>query len=1521
MCNAYGPPISSAQCPPKKRRAQPKPTAGTRGRSKKIFHQLSLHECVGTTHSTPSTPAPSIEASGDMLRDKEDGIVRFAFQNVNGISLRDNLHLMPEVATIGALQLDIVAFSETNLHWSHHNKLKMQTQMSAHLGSSQIVCASGTSRGDCHGYHPGGAMLAVVGPQCGRMQQRGSDPWGRFAWTTMRGGRDEGLLIISAYRVCQKKGAKVGVNTAYTQQINEMIQSGDKSMDPRSRVLHDLRLLIDDKRSQGFRPIVMLDANDDWTHDKQGQQFRTFMTACNLTDPLHDKFQSSGITSSTYARGSRRIDYILVDTSISPSIKNIGSLGLHEGIISDHVMLYMDCDENELFRGIQNRPVISPSREFILEQADKCEAFVLAFRKLASEKKFQERAIALSKAMHCHGATETLVSRFQILDKEVQECLLAVARKVVKKKFGYQRSPVLTREGMTLHFWKAVLSAKRRRAPLPDATIRQATTLAIPIATDVTPLSTAEARKKVRDSRASLWKAQKEATQNRVEWLEHNAQNIARAAGEVDWKKKMDDMIRYTAERGLHRRMTQTLKGSRQGLDKIEVPIFKWFHSSKTNEIYRYDQGVFEAYAPYTPQPLLHPTNSSLFYTHHHLKALPDDATPASVQKDGPYYRLVKKLPQTNIWREVSDAREIERLIIHRNERHLQQADIEEGRMHSPIIQQLMLDHGTTDLVDDLYRGKIDMETCTDEAIQAWLRTMRKTPSEIALPPITGEITKDDFQMAFKAVKERTSSSPSGLHYSIWKCLARENDFAEWLSILMSLPFQFGFANTRWTHSVDVMLEKSPGVRHIHKLRIIGLVEADFNTALKILFARKLMKNAESSGLHNEQWGGRPNRTSIDAALRKLLTFEYGRYMKMTIALFANDQTACFDRMCPAISNMIAGKFGMDVNVLRARSKTMAAMQRKIKTNLGISTASYGNRPGAPIIQGEYQGKGDVASLWVMQSSTILEAHSSLYSGLSLPSVSTMAYRSKNNDVYVDDADTWASSCSVGPDATTEVLTHIANGAQHWTNCQDVCAGATAFDKCIVQCLAWKAVKQSLVIDMEVPINITLCDIKGAASTIKQLRANEPNVGLGFHLAPDGNQLEEFRSYLNKIRLVCAATTSMHLTHADTRVMLRSQLIPKLWYGLHLSQFMPRQCKTADILLNTTFLPRMGIHRKTKLAVVYGSTQRGGHAFINTQLLNDQANFMYILQTLRWNNETADDLLHTLDALQIASGFVSPILSNTTKVITYLGRGLLLHIRHRLGALDGSIWVERAWQPALQRLHDSSMMEEFLSLPITPRLLLLANECRIWLRVITIAELANIDGRTIDIARLCGQWRAKSSLNWPNQPPPSGDHWAAFRKCIRMRYCSTASAWQRNGKYLLDHPLGMWIPAVRHIQHTFHKTQDGIIVCDESGLTTYAPTGISGHYSPTGPCHQIPLSSHPIQAQYTARGIWTHRKYRLHQVPSPHPSPIVVHDTFRHTSTQINVVSDASVHSRLCKAAIAWMIAESPENQGQAISK
>ena len=49
---------------------------------------------------------------------------------------------------------------------------------------------------------------------------------------------------------------------------------------------------------------------------------------------------------------------------------------------------------------------------------------------------------------------------------------------------------------------------------------------------------------------------------------------------------------------------------------------------------------------------------------------------------------------------------------------------------------------------------------------------------------------------------------------------------------------------------------------------------------------KNLIAQAEKNGLHDDQWGSRSNRTSTDPALQKMMTFEYGRYTKATIAVF-----------------------------------------------------------------------------------------------------------------------------------------------------------------------------------------------------------------------------------------------------------------------------------------------------------------------------------------------------------------------------------------------------------------------------------------------------------------------------------------------------------------------------------------------------------------------------------------------------------------------------------------------------------
>jgi hypothetical protein len=314
-----------------------------------------------------------------------------------------------------------------------------------------------------------------------------------------------------------------------------------------------------------------------------------------------------------------------------------------------------------------------PTREFVLAQADKCELFVKGFKEVAAQRKFQSRTVWLYAEFERCGATESLVREYNILDNEVQEHLLEVASARVKQKYGYTRSPELGKAGMTLNFWKAILSSKQLQRQPSKAALAMAEKLSINI-DDTTPMSRSDARKAVRTARDELREVQYSASEHRQKWLERNAENVARAAGEPDWKKHMERMLRDEKNREVNRKLTGIVKGSYQSLDWIEVPTGEWYYSREKQEIYHYSKGVFESYAACSPSPSLRPTHPYKFYRHHHLKVPHDDIVEAEVHDSGEHLILMTVYMPSQIWQTVTDTKEIEMLLLERNERHLQQA-------------------------------------------------------------------------------------------------------------------------------------------------------------------------------------------------------------------------------------------------------------------------------------------------------------------------------------------------------------------------------------------------------------------------------------------------------------------------------------------------------------------------------------------------------------------------------------------------------------------------------------------------------------------------------------------------------------------------------------------------------------------------------------------------------------------------------------------------------------------------------
>ena len=285
----------------------------------------------------------NIDPAGDSLpeRYENDGITRTAFHNIAGSTIGQGFSVADEIEAIHNFGIDIAGYTEINKPWDSGNKHEFSLMMESIFEQSRSVFSASPADHDVS-YQPGGCMLTVNGTAEGRIQAQGSDSMGRFCWYTLRGGRDEGVLVITAYRVCQEPSDNPGPLTAFSQQYTALREAGVEKPNPRKQILKDMLDLINEKRLQGFRPILMMDANGDHHYEKDKDEvLAQFIQDAGLSDVYHNRFPEQ---INTYVYGKKRLDMILMDPSLEEAVVRIGYLGLHDVTLSDHVLAYVDFD-------------------------------------------------------------------------------------------------------------------------------------------------------------------------------------------------------------------------------------------------------------------------------------------------------------------------------------------------------------------------------------------------------------------------------------------------------------------------------------------------------------------------------------------------------------------------------------------------------------------------------------------------------------------------------------------------------------------------------------------------------------------------------------------------------------------------------------------------------------------------------------------------------------------------------------------------------------------------------------------------------------------------------------------------------------------------------------------------------------------------------------------------------------------------------------------------------------------------
>jgi hypothetical protein len=212
-----------------------------------------------------------------------------------------------------------------------------------------------------------------------------------------------------------------------------------------------------------------------------------------------------------------------------------------------------------------------------------------------------------------------------------------------------------------------------------------------------------------------------------------------------------------------------------------------------------------------------------------------------------------------------------------------------------------------------ILQGTYTFPAETDEYTREFLNTIQASAPRDPRLRISCEITKEDFQKYWKKTKERTSSSISGLHYGHYKAAASNDTLSEIHALMTELAVTGASPFARWEKGLSCMLEKKAGVIKVDKLRAILLMEADFNFFNGLMFAGRMMHQAEANErIPLECYGSRKNHEAVEIAVNRRLIADILRQKRIPGAIASVDADTCYDRITHATGSLCVQSWDVD---------------------------------------------------------------------------------------------------------------------------------------------------------------------------------------------------------------------------------------------------------------------------------------------------------------------------------------------------------------------------------------------------------------------------------------------------------------------------------------------------------------------------------------------------------------------------------------------------------------------------------
>jgi len=328
-------------------------------RQQLLRYQSDLSQRKITAYTAPSSSEQIDDTWGHTLAVIDPSTAfRLFLQNPNGLSIATApLNLHQDLIACHKYGTAVVSMPETNTNWDLHHIRDCFSGLVRKTWKQSVLQPSKGPETFLADKQPGGTTTLICDNWVARVSTRGEDPLGLGCWSyvTLRGKQGSLITVITAYNASRSYGD----TTNYQQQTHFLSRLYRENKlqhppEPHCHFILDLQSWIESLLLLGHGIILALDANEAYDPDSssplcpltfqtgkpttcrpQNGKLGTLISTCGLLDPLFLQHPECPFPAS-HARGSKRIDFILVTPNLMPAVLRLGSLAFNSLMFSDH---------------------------------------------------------------------------------------------------------------------------------------------------------------------------------------------------------------------------------------------------------------------------------------------------------------------------------------------------------------------------------------------------------------------------------------------------------------------------------------------------------------------------------------------------------------------------------------------------------------------------------------------------------------------------------------------------------------------------------------------------------------------------------------------------------------------------------------------------------------------------------------------------------------------------------------------------------------------------------------------------------------------------------------------------------------------------------------------------------------------------------------------------------------------------------------------------------------------------------